>query len=93
MFTQRIRSYLLASSSALLLLGCGGPLQEESPAASGQEPSTSQTAPLSASCYDECYQASSTCPQQCGASQAACDAATAVCYDSCNRGVGPWLPC
>lgn len=89
MLTQRIRSYLLASSSALLLLGCGGPLQEESPATSN----TSQTAPLSESCYDECYQANLTCPQQCGATQQQCDDATAICYDSCNRGVGPWLPC
>lgn len=47
----------------------------------------------SLSCADECNQAALTCTSQCGATQAECDAATQICFDSCWRGVGPWLPC
>lgn len=93
MFSKRIRSYVLTSSAALFLLGCGGPVQDGSPEAPGTESTPSQTSPLITSCYDECYQAYSTCPEQCGVSWEECGAATNVCYDSCNRGVGPWLPC
>lgn len=45
------------------------------------------------SCSDECSAAATTCQEQCGGTAAECAAATAVCYDSCSRGVGSWLPC
>lgn len=47
----------------------------------------------SLSCADECYQASLTCTSQCGGTEAECQQSTQICYDSCWRGVGPWLPC
>ncbi|MCP3105113.1 hypothetical protein LZ198_40225 [Myxococcus sp. K15C18031901] len=90
MNARHIRSLVLASLPALFLLGCGGAPAEQKPATETPEDTTSEQ---STSCFDECYQASLTCTTTCGASQSACDAATSVCYDSCNRGVGPWLPC
>ncbi|MCE9674069.1 hypothetical protein LY474_40390 [Myxococcus stipitatus] len=89
MNARRIRSLVVASLPALFLLGCGGAPAEQQP---GTE-TTEGTTTAQASCADECYQASLTCTTTCGASQSACDAATSICYDSCNRGVGPWLPC
>lgn len=47
----------------------------------------------SASCWDECYQFNFICPDQCRISQSYCADLTQVCYNSCDQGVGPWLPC
>jgi hypothetical protein len=47
----------------------------------------------SPSCWDECYQFYFICPAQCRISQSYCADLTQVCYNSCDQGVGPWLPC
>ncbi|QSQ22869.1 hypothetical protein JY651_48565 [Pyxidicoccus parkwayensis] len=72
------RFVLPALLSALLIPSLGG---------------TGASAPLAESCYDECNAANSSCPAMCGATPAQCSQAYDVCIDSCNRGVGPWLPC
>jgi hypothetical protein len=68
-----------------LLGGCSTPSEDPLDTARVQQSTMS--------CDEECAAASVTCPEQCGGSAAECAAATSVCYDSCNRGVGPWLPC
>jgi hypothetical protein len=45
------------------------------------------------SCWDECYQFNFICPEQCRISQSYCADLTQVCYNSCDQGIGPWLPC
>ncbi len=71
------RFVLPALLSALLLPSLGG----------------TSSSPLAQSCYDQCYVAHMKCPQECLVSQEVCAEAYQVCFDSCGRGVGPWLPC
>jgi hypothetical protein len=67
------------------------PADELAPAELGERASTVETLPPS--CWDQCYWAGQTCPVDCRVSVPECQAATATCYDSCEHGVGPWLPC
>ncbi|MFY2560152.1 hypothetical protein ACN469_21255 [Corallococcus terminator] len=92
MNARHIRSFVLASLSAMALVACG----PGAPAAEPVSPETTEvesTPQAQTSCADECYQANAWCPGQCQVSSEQCAAAIAICYDSCNRGVGPWLPC
>jgi|GEM_PF-7062883 len=92
MNARRVRSFVLASLSAMALMACGAGAPEAEPVS----PETSEvesTSQAQTSCVDECYQAHSWCPVQCQATSEQCAAAISICYDSCNRGVGPWLPC
>ncbi|WP_049872295.1 hypothetical protein [Myxococcus hansupus] len=89
---MRIRSLVLASLPALFLMACGGEPVAESPAPEAEGAVTASIEPP-VSCYDQCYQFLAVCPQQCQASYSVCYDLTLECYDSCGRGVGPWLPC
>jgi hypothetical protein len=93
MSLKRLCASLVTSSAALLLLGCGGPSQDAAEGAADTGTVSSQAEWPGPSCYDQCYQASPKCPEECGVSREACDTAISICYDSCGRGVGPWLPC
>jgi hypothetical protein len=93
MISLALRSLSFSCLASLSLLACAA---EEAPVADEAAPTSqleSASSLLPPSCYDQCYWASLTCTQDCGASASACSDATAICYDSCTRGVGPWLPC
>jgi hypothetical protein len=96
MISRALLSLSFSFLASLSLLACATDeaslpgTDEASPATSQLE---SESSLLPPSCYDQCYWASLTCTQDCGASASACSDATAICYDSCTRGVGPWLPC
>ena len=96
MFVSHFRSFLLVPLSALLLMGCGSSLPEEDSTASGvAEKGLAADSQVQSfeSCYDQCYRASSSCQQACGATQEQCAAAITLCYDSCSWSTEPWLPC
>ncbi|WP_426752443.1 hypothetical protein [Myxococcus sp. Y35] len=87
MSSKRIRPSLLASLPALLLVACGG-----EPVAEPQAPAA-EVSEAAVSCYDQCFQFLPLCPEQCQATYSDCYDLTQDCYASCDRGVGPWLPC
>lgn len=95
MSSMRIRSLVLASLPALLLVACGGePVTEPAaPNAEAAEDAVTASVESPVSCYDQCYQFLALCPEQCQVSYPVCYDLTLECYDSCGRGVGPWLPC
>ncbi|NTX06025.1 MULTISPECIES: hypothetical protein [unclassified Myxococcus] len=92
MNARRIRSFVLASLSGMALLACGVGAPEVEPVSPETTDSEASTQ-AQRSCADECYQANFWCEVQCQATSEQCAAAISICYDSCNRGVGPWLPC
>lgn len=79
---------LVASFAVAMLTAC---------ASTEPAPTTSTSSeihdPPPESCWDQCFHAGQTCPLDCGVSSQDCADATTICYDSCGRGVGPWLPC
>ncbi len=87
----------LAATLSLFFVACAE--APEAPQAPSSELDSAETSSVSTelqlppSCYDECYWAKQTCPRDCQISVEACAAETEICYDSCTRGVGPWLPC
>lgn len=92
MLVRKIGLLLFPVVSSLALFACTEPAPDDTSAAS-----SAVSAPAS-SCYDQCAAAAIPCPNfggpgACGASVEECRAATQICYDSCDRGVGPWLPC
>ena len=92
MVARRVRSFVIFTASTLLLFACAASPEEPSASQSSSELTSSGPA-VQASCRDECAAAGSTCPTTCGATPQECAAATAICFKSCDRGVGPWLPC
>ncbi|WP_408888025.1 hypothetical protein ACJ2CR_21415 [Myxococcus faecalis] len=89
---MQLRPFLASLAVCLSLLACGGGAPASEPV-SPEAPQTETSTSAQVSCWDECYQANAWCPSQCGVSSEVCAQAISVCYDSCERGVGPWLPC
>jgi hypothetical protein len=89
MLSRCVRS-LAAPLAAMLFAACS---VAPAPAPSTSSASSEIEIPTGTSCYDECAAARPRCPEECGASVEECAFATQTCFDSCDRGVGPWLPC
>ncbi len=86
------RVLLLISFSALALFSlsaCATPPEEPTASATSAE----WPSPPPPSCGDQCLWASQSCVQQCSSTPSECAEAIAICFDSCSRGVGPYLPC
>lgn len=94
MLVRRLRSLVVPAVIALLLVACTTSPQAP---ASSQESSELTSCPFPSPdepCGNQCFETSGDfCTACCGASVEVCAEATATCFDSCARGVGPWLPC
>ena len=95
MLVRRLRSLIAPTALALLLVACAGSPQAPASAQDSSELDSCTFPPPTASCWDQCAATSGDfCTTSCCRAPAdVCAEATATCFDSCNRGVGPWLPC
>jgi hypothetical protein len=94
MLVRRVRSLVGSAAVALVLVACAGSPQAPASSQDSSELDSCPFPPGTASCWDQCAATSGQfCVECCGGTANECAAATATCFDSCARGVGPWLPC
>jgi len=95
MLVRRLRSLVVPAAVALLLVACATSRQAPASSQDSSELDSCPFPPATDSCWDQCAATSGEfCTTLCcRASADVCAEATATCFDSCARGVGPWLPC
>ncbi len=93
MLVRRLRSLIAPTALALLVVACAA--SPQAPASSQDSSELRSSLPADqGSCWDQCAAATSDSCLGCGpVSPDECAIVTAECFDSCDRGVGPWLPC